>query len=83
VGLYPGGDSVDGIKDLAGNVWEWTATEVSDDLLPVRKEGGPCRVLRGGSWDYLPEFVHSTFREGSVTYARGDSLGFRLAQDIR
>jgi formylglycine-generating enzyme required for sulfatase activity len=56
---------------------------VSDDLLPVRKEGGPCRVLRGGSWDYLPEFVHSTFREGSATYARGDSLGFCLVQDIR
>jgi hypothetical protein len=83
VGLYPGGDSVDGIKDLAGNVWEWMATEVADDHPPVREEGGPCRVLRGGSWDGEPADGRSADRSGVDSGTRLIDVGFRLAQDIR
>jgi len=39
VGSYPAGASPFGVLDMAGNVFEWTATEVNGNY-----------VVRGGSW---------------------------------
>jgi formylglycine-generating enzyme required for sulfatase activity len=38
VGSFPNGRTIDGLLDLAGNAWEWTASRACD--YPV----GPCRV---------------------------------------
>jgi formylglycine-generating enzyme required for sulfatase activity len=76
-----------GLYDMHGNVWEWvediynsdynsTPTDGSDQL-----SGSSDRVLRGGSWNYLPFYLRSANRfRGPATY-RGDSVGFRLVQD--
>jgi formylglycine-generating enzyme required for sulfatase activity len=49
----------------------------------VREEGGPCRVLRGGSWDGEPADGRSADRSGVDSGTRLIDVGFRLAQDIR
>jgi len=57
VGSYPNGASPYGVRDMAGNVWEWVADWYSSDYYgssPYSNPGGPTsgsyKVLRGGSW---------------------------------
>ncbi|MGZ0018025.1 SUMF1/EgtB/PvdO family nonheme iron enzyme [Nitrosomonas sp. wSCUT-2] len=82
-----------GLHDTAGNVWEWTQDcwhgnydkAPSDGSAWLDKGGGDCslRVVRGGSWDDLPQGVRSADRgggNGSVG-ADGDQ-GFRIARDF-
>jgi hypothetical protein len=40
VWMYPGGESQHGLRDLAGNVWEWQANYADKDLNILRLRGG-------------------------------------------
>lgn len=72
VGASPRSKSPDGLQDLAGNVREWTATEMDR-----------FRVLRGGSWgDSLPEFLAAGFRGWNAPDERMELIGFRCAAAI-
>jgi formylglycine-generating enzyme required for sulfatase activity len=73
VGLFPRGATPEGIQDLAGNVWEWTA-----DWYETDKTG----VVRGGSW-----FDESTFLRAALRLRFGpvlwvDGIGFRCAREV-
>ncbi len=70
VHAYPGGDSAFGVRQMIGNVWEWTAS----DFLPYPgflrdpyKEYsepwfGNHKVLRGGCFTTSPRIARSTYR---------------------
>lgn len=68
VGKYsPAGDSPYGGVDLAGNVWEWTASDY----------GKSRKALRGGSWDPYGVDVRAAYRLNYVPDYRHSSVGFR------
>lgn len=79
----PAGDSAEGVKDLAGNVYEWTASRYSESYRQFRIY--PARVFRGGSW-YLgvpsgvPSRARAAYRDTIDPKARETDLGFRCAR---
>jgi len=93
VGQYsPNGDSPYGVADMAGNVWEWTATKWQkpypydvdeDEWTAGYLEGSESRVLRGGSW-YDGQFdARCTSRYDSDPNVRDDDFGLRLVSPIK
>ncbi len=89
-GSYPRGASPAGVRQLIGDVWEWT----SSDFLPYPgftawpyKEysevffGGEYKMLRGGSFGVDPVACRGTFRNWDYPVRRQIFAGFRTARD--
>ncbi|MET8942811.1 ergothioneine biosynthesis protein EgtB [Streptomyces sp. NPDC004542] len=88
-GSYPEGESPLGVRQLIGDVWEWTAS----DFLPYPgftafpyKEysqvffGPEHKVLRGGSFAVDPVACRGTFRNWDYPVRRQIFSGFRTAR---
>ena len=54
---------------------------ISSERNPQGPGIGSFRVLRGGSWDGIPDNQQTTDRAGGVPEATIDGLGFRCARD--
>ncbi len=74
-----------GVYDMSGNVWEWCDDIYISDIYgrsdgknPIYTSDGPNRVIRGGSWNNVPDCVRCAFRRSNVPSFRSYNVGFRL-----
>jgi formylglycine-generating enzyme required for sulfatase activity len=74
-----------GFHDMLGNVWEWVndwygGYTPEAQTNPTGPVSAPYRVVRGGSWLDVTNFVRSSYRDpGSPGFA-GLNFGFRVAR---
>jgi len=79
VSMHDEGRTPDGIYDLAGNVFEWTA----DQYLPYAQKRAqievdePRRAVRGGAFDSKSSALTCTARFGLFPETQANNLGFR------
>ncbi|MGD2111264.1 MAG: formylglycine-generating enzyme family protein [Phycisphaerae bacterium] len=82
---YPNGAAPNQVRQLVGNVWEWTDTEyaISDDIgRPIVGEM-PMQVVRGGAFDtYFETQAANYFRTGQIALARTYNTGVRCAMNL-
>jgi len=88
VGDYPRGAGRGRVQDLAGNVWEWTASpeqSYRDEVDELGGQGGPVtgnRVIRGGGFTTeMDEQIRVRARALRDAKDRRADLGFRCARD--
>ncbi len=82
VSAYPSGNTPLGVADMAGNVWEWTASF----YCPYEQNGDKCantkRVFRGGSWnDSFVSNLSSSYRSWNAPLVAYSGIGFRCSRD--
>lgn len=89
-GSYPGGASALGVRQMVGDVWEWTASDFGPypgfRAFPYAEYsevffGSDHKVLRGGSWATDPAASRATFRNWDYPIRRQIFAGFRTARD--
>jgi formylglycine-generating enzyme required for sulfatase activity len=75
-----------GLNDMNGNVWEWVQDNWHSDYKGAPADGSAwesggdaSRVLRGGSWYNLAQYVRSADRNYYTPGLRDGYDGFRLA----
>jgi iron(II)-dependent oxidoreductase len=91
VEAFAAGESPEGVRQMIGNVWEWTA----DDFGPypgfIRdpyKEysepwfGPPYKVLRGGCWATRSRLIRNTWRNFYTKDRRDVFAGFRTCKSL-
>jgi formylglycine-generating enzyme required for sulfatase activity len=86
VGMYPEG-ATQGLYDLAGNVFEWTADwwgGYSEAAAPNPRgpEKGSGKVIRGGSWGGDARWLRVSVRSRVDAGVRDDSFGFRCVREL-
>lgn len=73
---YPSGASPFDVFDLSGNVWEWCLTTRSGDSIELM--GDLQRVVRGGSFNLIPDRARAACRNNFHPVNRFNYLGFRV-----
>jgi formylglycine-generating enzyme required for sulfatase activity len=80
-----------GLYNVHGNVWEWVEDCWHDSYQGARSDGSPwttaCtdaswRVVRGGSWYSLPQFLRAASCVRNSSVIRYGLIGFRLARTL-
>ena len=86
----PGGNTKQGLCDMAGNVWEWVQDwyhgsygGAPDDGSAWENPPGAARVVRGGSWDLPGPVSRAASRGYNDPASRRAYIGFRVARSTR
>ncbi|MEM9275917.1 MAG: SUMF1/EgtB/PvdO family nonheme iron enzyme [Cyanobacteria bacterium P01_F01_bin.143] len=74
-----------GLCDMHGQAWEWCQDDFHKDYGGAPIDGrawisgvGSKKVIRGGSWLFIPNFCRSALRYDDARDVRYSSLGFRV-----
>jgi formylglycine-generating enzyme required for sulfatase activity len=84
-GVFPGGDTPEGLVDMTGNVWEWSSSchqpyrYHPDDGREDPENAEARRVVRGGAWFRNRASARCAYRSAYHPDDRGSYLGFRVA----
>ncbi|HOU55054.1 MAG TPA: formylglycine-generating enzyme family protein [Myxococcota bacterium] len=84
----PGGNTEQGLCDMAGNVWEWVQDWYQDSYQGAPTDGRAWEDLsrtpvdRGGSWDSDSLRLRASNRNRDLPGIFLDSLGFRLSRSV-
>ncbi|MFO7640149.1 MAG: SUMF1/EgtB/PvdO family nonheme iron enzyme [Candidatus Competibacteraceae bacterium] len=76
-----------GLRDMAGNVWEWTCSEYDpnyggeEQRCSTRRSDDGQRVVRGGSWNNGPGDLRSARRLPRNPGHRDEMTGFRVLME--
>ncbi|MCW2889088.1 MAG: gamma-glutamyl hercynylcysteine S-oxide synthase [Streptosporangiaceae bacterium] len=92
-GSFPAGASAYGVRQLMGDVWEWTSSDFDGypgfRAFPYKEYSeaffggsGEYKVLRGGSWATDPSVCRGTFRNWDLPIRRQIFAGFRCARSL-
>ncbi|MFD4787247.1 ergothioneine biosynthesis protein EgtB [Streptomyces sp. NPDC058459] len=89
VGSYPAGESPLGVRQLIGDVWEWTSSDLEPypgfAAFPYREYsevffGPEYKIMRGGSFAVDAVACRGTFRNWDYPVRRQIFAGFRTAR---
>jgi formylglycine-generating enzyme required for sulfatase activity len=89
IGVFPGGETPEGLVDMTGNTWDWTSslyTPYPYDAADGREAPSPPgagRVVRGGSWCLVQDYARASFRDDLADLAPGlrySYLGLRVVR---
>jgi iron(II)-dependent oxidoreductase len=77
---YDEGESVGGVHQLVGNVWEWSDSPLFATIDPSLHVPETYKSIRGGSFDtYFENQATCHYQSGEHPLARRHNIGFRLA----
>ena len=84
IGVFPGGETPEGLVDMTGNIWDWTSSLYKNyryDAGDGRESiitGDGHRVVRGGSWFSSQGLARATVRNRAHPDLRSFDIGFRV-----
>lgn len=76
-----------GLYDVHGNVWEWVwdwngGYRSDTGKGHVGPQAGEAKVLRGGSFRHLPQFLRSAYRNRDLPAFTDRNIGLRCARGV-